>query len=159
MVTQNVDGLHQMAGSQRVLELHGNIRVNRCQRCGAESSMEEVTFAGAVPRCACGGMLRPGVVWFGEALPQDVFDEAVEATQSCDLFLSVGTSAVVYPAASLPELAHRCGIPLIEVNPEQTPLSACADYCLQGAAGAVLPELVSAVENARNKTERSPREL
>ncbi|MBU0508868.1 NAD-dependent deacylase [bacterium] len=149
LVTQNVDGLHLMAGSRNVLELHGNIRINRCNRCGSESSMEEITFAGKVPMCPCGGMLRPGVVWFGEMLPPGVFEAAAEASQRCDLFLTIGTSAVVYPAASLPEIALSRGIPVIEVNMEETPLSGSVTYHLLGPAGTILPELVEIFERGR----------
>jgi NAD-dependent deacetylase len=149
LVTQNVDGLHQAAGSQRVLELHGNIRVNRCQNCGAESSMEDVTFDGHVPLCACGGKLRPGVVWFGELLPENVLREAIHAAQTCDLFMTVGTSAVVYPAAALPEMALSRGIPVIEVNVEATPFTPLATHHLRGLAGEILPALVAAYARVR----------
>jgi NAD-dependent deacetylase len=156
LVTQNVDGLHQMAGSKRVLELHGNIRVNRCQTCGVQSTMEDIAFDGQVPLCSCGGKLRPGVVWFGEMLPEDIYQEAVRAAQTCDLFVTVGTSAVVYPAAALPEIAVSRGIPVIEVNVEETPFTSSATHHVRGLAGRILPELVAAYAQvrARNSVHR-----
>ncbi len=149
LVTQNVDGLHAVAGHRRVLELHGNIRINRCNSCGAESDMEHITFDGHVPKCSCGGMLRPGVVWFGEMLPTDIFQTAVRAANTCDLFLSIGTSAIVYPAASLPEIAISRGIPVIEVNTEETPLTPMVTHHIRGLSGTILPELVAAYKTSR----------
>ena len=151
LVTQNVDGLHQAAGSKHVLELHGNIRMNRCQDCGAESTMNEITFHGHVPLCSCGGKLRPGVVWFGEMLPEAVFQDAVHAAQTCDLLLTVGTSAIVYPAAALPEMAVSRRIPVIEVNVAETPFTPLATHHLRGLAGQILPELVTAYSRLRTK--------
>ena len=145
LVTQNVDGLHRVAGSRRVLELHGNIRINRCRDCGVESTMDEITYTGEVPRCPCGGMLRPGVVWFGEPLPEAVFAAALEAAQQCDLFLTVGTSAVVYPAAALPEAARGNGAIVIEVNTEETPFTRYATHHLRGPAGTMLPALLASL--------------
>ncbi len=152
LVTQNVDGLHRAAGSRRVLELHGNIRINRCLVCGVESTMDEITYSGSVPYCACGGMLRPGVVWFGEALPESILTEAVAAAQQCDLFLLVGTSAVVHPAALLPEYARAHGAVVIEINTEDTAFTPLATYHLRGPAGTVLPELLQAYETAHMPT-------
>ena len=150
LITQNVDGLHRMAGSQNVLELHGNIRINRCHNCGRESEEETVKFSGRVPICpACGGMLRPGVVWFGESLPRRELDEAFRAAETCDVFLSVGTSTVVYPAASLPEIARSAGARVIEVNTEETPFTPLASLHLRGTAGAILPRLVNAYRRGR----------
>lgn len=142
LVTQNVDGLHGEAGSRNVLELHGNIRINRCNSCGKGTSMEEVTFAGSVPVCECGGILRPGVVWFGEMLPHGVFEAAARAAQTCNLFLSIGTSSVVYPAASLPEIALDRGVPVIEINTEETPLSRRVTHHVCELAGTALPKLL-----------------
>lgn len=141
MITQNVDGLHQRAGSRRVIELHGNILRNRCLKCGNVSDSAEVNFKDKVPLCPCGGMLRPDVVWFGEMLPPQVLTEGFAAAEAADLFLSLGTSAVVYPAASLPEIARAKGAFLIEVNIEPTALTAIADLFLEGPSGQVLPEL------------------
>ena len=143
LVTQNVDGLHQEAGSDNVLELHGNIRRTRCP---AENvTVEAVEGDHLPPLCPnCGSPLRPDVVWFGEALPAAQLEAASEAARSCDLFLSVGTSGLVYPAASLPYEALEGGAAVVEVNPEPTPLAPHADFSVRGRAGEVLPALVSA---------------
>ena len=143
LITQNVDGLHQQAGSKRVLELHGNIRRTKCFRedCVVDSwdSKENP------PRCKrCGGFLRPDVVWFGEALPQAVFGEAEKATRSCELFFSVETSSVVYPAAALPLDALGAGATVVEVNPAETSLSAEATFSVRASSGTFLPELIRA---------------
>lgn len=150
-VTQNVDGLHQRAGSRKLLELHGTITRARCNRCGLKMDMEEAIAqsAEAPPVCSCGGSYRPAVVWFGESLPEDVLIRAYEEATFCDLFLSVGTSATVYPAAGLIELAHRAGACLIEVNPEPTPFSGFMDLRLAGPAGEALPLLLDALETCR----------
>ena len=144
LITQNVDGLHRLAGSRRLLELHGNILRVRCSECGtyAEHGEEE---AQQVPRCRlCGGLLRPDVVWFGEALPRAELERAVEAARSCELFLSIGTSGVVQPAASLAYAAHNRGALLVELNPEATPLTPKVDFFLQGKSGEILPALSQA---------------
>lgn len=151
VVTQNVDGLHQRAGSRHLLELHGTILRAFCNRCGRTQDMGEA-IAGSPeepPVCSCGGRFRPAVVWFGESLPEDTLAEACEAASSCDLFLSVGTSSTVYPAAGLIELAHRAGACLIEVNPEPTPFSGLMDLRLAAPAGEVLPALADAMERSR----------
>ena len=141
LVTQNVDGLHQRAGSRRVIELHGNIMRSRCSEEGVvvrEHEGEETP-----PHCPrCGEFLRPDVVWFGEMLPFGALEEASEAARRCDLFLSIGTSNLVYPAAALPYEALANGATLVEINPTQTPLSANADFKLRGPAGEVLPDLL-----------------
>jgi NAD-dependent deacetylase len=143
LVTQNVDGLHGEAGSENVLELHGNIRRSRCSAENLTVEPEETDHV--PPLCPnCGAPLRPDVVWFGEALPAAEARAASEAARSCDLFLSVGTSGLVYPAASLPYEALEVGATVVEVNPEPTPLASDAHYSLRGRAGEVLPELVSA---------------
>jgi NAD-dependent deacetylase len=147
VVTQNVDGLHQVAGNRKVCELHGDIRANRCSRCGAESSADAAPVSGQVPLCACGGMLRPGVVWFGEALPEGPLRAAICAAQACDLMVTVGTSALVYPAAALPELALQAGAAVIEINTEETSFTPHATHHLRGSAGEILPELVLLYEN------------
>lgn len=145
LITQNVDGLHSMAGSQTVLELHGNIQRVRCADCRTfAETWEDDTES--VPRCRnCGGLLRPDVVWFGEALPRDQLEAAVEAARSCDMFFSIGTSGVVQPAASLAFAAHNRGAVVIEINAEPTPLTSKADYVFHGKSGEILPELVKAV--------------
>jgi NAD-dependent deacetylase len=143
LVTQNVDGLHQEAGSANVVELHGNISRSRCP---AENVIVEPDDANHLPPVCpnCGSPLRPDVVWFGEALPVAELEAALEAARSCDLLLSVGTSGLVYPAASLPYEALENGALVVEVNPERTPLSASADFSLRGRAGEVLPDLIRA---------------
>ena len=109
LITQNVDGLHEQAGSRNVLRLHGSLWITRCLLCGEERDDRRVPLPGLPPRCECGGMLRPGVVWFGEPLPPDIWNLAEEAARTADLFLVIGTSAVVYPAAYLVPLAARAG--------------------------------------------------
>jgi NAD-dependent deacetylase len=141
LVTQNVDGLHQQAGSRDMIELHGNIRRTRCSVEGVE--VEEYEESGSPPVCpSCGAPLRPDVVWFGEMLPPGVLDAASEAARGADLFLSVGTSSLVYPAAALPYEALESGATLLEINPGETPLTPRADYALRGPAGDVLPRLI-----------------
>ena len=151
VVTQNVDGLHERAGSRHLLELHGTLARACCTRCRRTRDMGEAIAESpeAPPACPCGGMFRPAVVWFGEPLPEETFAEACEAAAACDLFLSVGTSATVYPAAGLIELAHRAGACLIEVNPEPTPFSGLMDLCLAAPAGEAVPALADAMERCR----------
>jgi NAD-dependent deacetylase len=140
LITQNVDGLHQAAGSHNVLELHGNIWRTRCLGCGRVAENRQVPLPETPPRCsACGTLLRPEVVWFGESLPPEVLDAAWAAATCCRLMLVVGTSAVVQPAASLPWVALRSGARLIEINPAETPLSGHAHEVLRGPAAEVLP--------------------
>jgi NAD-dependent deacetylase len=138
LVTQNVDGLHQTAGSRDVIELHGSVWRARCISC--RESYEIVPDEQRLDNCAsCGSCLRPDVVLFGEMLPPGVFEVAAEVAARCQLCFVVGTSALVYPAASLPEIANSGGAYLCEVNPERTPLSAICDEVLTGNAGEVLP--------------------
>jgi NAD-dependent deacetylase len=148
LITQNVDGLHQRAGSQNIIELHGNI--NRT-KCFEENIIIESWPQGneVPPSCPhCGGPLRPDVVWFGETLPQPALDAAIAAVHICDLFLSIGTSALVHPAASLPYYALQSNAILVEINPDETPLSATATFALHGPAGRILPALFEALENS-----------
>ena len=142
LVTQNIDGLHQTAGSRDVIELHGNVWRARCFDCDARYSLNDLSRDEAVPSCFdCGGNLRPDVVLFGEMLPPGAFERAADAAQRCELCFIVGTSAVVYPAASIPEIARGNGAYLVEVNPERTQLSDLCDEVLMGKAGEVLPLL------------------
>lgn len=142
LLTQNIDGLHQQAGSRHVVELHGSIWKVRCTECGLISSDFPIELP-ILPKCVeCKGLLRPHVVWFGEMLDPEVQAESESAALSCDFFLVIGTSAVVQPAASYPLLAARRGIPVVEVNKETTPLSAVAAVSLLGPAGELLPKLV-----------------
>lgn len=145
VVTQNVDGLHQRAGSDRVIELHGNITRVRCSAGhGPVAKWQEK--AGEVPRCRqCEAYLRPDVVWFGELLPAAALASAEQAVAAADLVLSIGTSSLVQPAASLPYLALGAGVPVVEINPEETPLSADIRFSLRGTAGQLLPALVACI--------------
>ena len=146
LITQNVDGLHQRAGSRKLVELHGNIARVKCSREGTIVERWE-TLPGEVPRCGqCGAPLRPDVVWFEEMLPEDALVAAEGAARRCDVLLVVGTSAEVYPAAALPALAQRSGARVVEINPTATALSAAADHVLRGASGAMLPALVAALD-------------
>lgn len=143
LITQNVDGLHQRAGSHNVIELHGNINRIKCFDEGDIIDSWPPT-SDLPPRCPrCGGYLRPDVVWFGETLPLEALRAAFDAAQQCDLFFSIGTSALVEPAASLPYEALRRGVTVVEINPEETPLTPYVTYALPGLAGAILPELLS----------------
>jgi len=140
IITQNIDNLHRRAGSSKVYELHGNIERNYCMNCGTNYTNADVLGQAGVPTCVkCGGLIRPDVVWFGEFLPEDEWDGAVRAAESADVFLSIGTSGVVYPAASLPLMAKRRDAFLVEINPEPTPLTEHADEFLNGPSGAILP--------------------
>jgi NAD-dependent deacetylase len=141
LVTQNVDGLHQRAGSREVIELHGNIRRTKCSLEDIE--VEEYDDTESPPVCpSCSAPLRPGVVWFGEMLPPGALESASEASRGSDVFLSVGTSSLVYPAAALPSTALENGATLVEINPGETPLTSRVDYVLRGPAGDILPRLI-----------------
>ncbi len=155
VITQNVDNLHQRAGSRHVIELHGNILRNQCLECGKIVTEKELDFSDGVPRCPhCGGMLRPDVVWFGEMLPEEALRQAYEAAETCDVFFSVGTSAVVYPAASLPEIAFQHGAFVVEVNPEPTPVTDFAHIVLRGKSGEILPELVAEIRKLKSENQQ-----
>ena len=146
LITQNVDGLHQRAGSRQVIELHGNITRTKCFDEGTIVSTWKDT-GDVPPKCpACGGWLRPDVVWFEEPMPEAEMEQATAASTTCDIFLSIGTSTVVYPAAALPSEALRGGATLVEINPQPTPLTAQAHFALAGAAGVVLPQLLKALQ-------------
>jgi len=148
LITQNVDGLHREAGSRRLLELHGNIRRVRCTQCHdrLEVGLEQLA---ELPSCSkCRGLLRPDIVWFHEALPDDVWEEAALATAMCDVFMVVGTSAVVYPAAGLIHAAKRAGSKVIEINIARSDATDIADVCLLGPSGAILPALVRRLREA-----------
>ena len=143
LVTQNVDGLHDRAGSRNVLKLHGDIWTLRCLRCGRERRDERTPLPELPPSCECGGMLRPGVVWFGEPLPVEAWERAQKATREAEVLLVVGTSATVYPAAGLIPLATSAGARVIECNVEETPFSSGLDRSLRGRAGELLPQLIA----------------
>ena len=150
VITQNIDNLHRRAGSTRVHELHGNIERNYCMNCGTAYPDNSLGTMSDVPQCGkCGGLIRPDVVWFGEMLPEEEWTASARAAASCDVFFSVGTSAVVYPAASLPFMAKQAGAFLVEINAEPTSLTDHADEFLQGPSGVILPALVAAVACVR----------
>ncbi len=140
LVTQNVDNLHQRAGSEHVIELHGNIHRNKCFDCGKAMDVDEFGSE-QLPRCNCGGMIRPDVVWFGEMLPEREIAAAIDKSRRAELFLCIGTSAEVYPAADLPVLAKRSGAYLVEINPEETQISAHADEICRVNSGPALTDL------------------
>lgn len=140
LVTQNVDGLHVAAGSRNVVELHGSVWRARCLTCQARTDLRESDHETGVPTChQCGDPMRPDVVLFGEMLPVGAFERAAMEARSCELCFVVGTSAVVYPAASIPEIARAAGAYVVEVNPEPTPLSDLCHEVLSGKAGEILP--------------------
>jgi NAD-dependent deacetylase len=145
VITQNIDGLHQAAGSHRVLELHGNTRRIRCMKCGGMYTMDEVyrqIESRLPPLCSgCNGPLKPDVVFFGESLPHDVLEKALTEARSCDLFLVVGSSLVVHPAASLPMIAKEGGARVVIVNRDPTPLDPLADLVIRDGASDTLSGL------------------
>jgi len=142
LITQNVDRLHQAAGSSDVIELHGSLWVWRCLECGKEVEERGPAFASYPPECSCGGFRRPGVVWFGEMLPSRAFAMAEKVVVSCDFFMSVGTSAEVYPAAGLIEQAIQVEADVLEINPEATAFSSRVSWSIRGKSGDVLPQIV-----------------
>lgn len=142
LLTQNVDGLHQAAGSANVVELHGSIWRWRCLRCGMTREERGAAFGRYPPRCSCGGVRRPAVVWFGEQLPEEALEAAERALRACDLFFSVGTSAVVQPSAGFIRMARLRGAKTVEVNREETPVSPLVDWPVRGRSGEALPALV-----------------
>lgn len=142
VLTQNVDGLHARAGSSEVIELHGNIWNSLCSECKQPASAESEEVP---PRCVhCGGLVRPGVVWFGEALPVAAWERAAEVLESADVFFCIGTSSLVEPAASLPRHARASGCPVIQINPEATAHDHIAQHVLRGKAGDIMPALLRA---------------
>jgi len=147
LLTQNVDNLHRRAGSQNVLELHGNIFRARCLSCGAIVG-HEIKPGGKIdnqPKCACGGLLRPDVVWFGESIPQDIWQQSLKFLSTADTAIISGTSGVVWPAAAIPEMAKRHKVKTIEINLEPTPISSIVDVSILGKAGEILPQIVSEI--------------
>lgn len=149
IITQNVDGLHTRAGSTRVHELHGSLRDHRCLDCGKPYDLKADETG--VPKCPdCGGTIRPGVVWFGEMLPEEPWNKSESAAKQCDIFMTVGTSSLVVPAAYLPYTAASAGAYVIEVNPEETEFTRFADLSLRGLAGEELPKLLAMIRQVRH---------
>jgi len=143
LITQNVDGLHRAAGSQKLSEIHGNIWKVRCTRCGRMDENREVPIT-ILPSCAaCGGLLRPHIVWFGESLAKEDLNRSYEALGRCELLLIIGTSGIVYPAASFAPVAKAAGAFVVEINLDATPQTEVVDVSLQGRAKEVVPELLS----------------
>ena len=154
VVTQNVDDLHERAGSKDVRHLHGRLEQARCDRCNhpyphAPEVVDAPEAEMMPPSCTrCAGLVRPGVVWFGEGLPEREWDAALRQVHTCEVLLSVGTSALVYPAAELPNLAKSRGATVVQVNPNPTDLDKSSDFNLRGQAGVVLPAVLAALDNA-----------
>ncbi len=149
LVTQNVDDLHERAGSKKVLHLHGSLRVVRCTNCGYEIYVSEPVKVPPLPRCEkCNSLMRPGVVWFGEMLPKDVLDEAFNEVSKSDVIIVAGTSAVVQPAASLPLIVKRSGGFIIEINPNETPLTNISDVSIRMPAGKALNEIINRIRES-----------
>lgn len=146
VVTQNIDNLHKRAGSKNIYELHGNIERNYCVDCSTFYN-EDIDVSEKIPRCKCGGLIRPDVVWFGEYLPPDQFKGAENSSVNCDIFFVVGTSAIVYPAASLVYTAKRSGAYLVEINIEPTEISSVADLSFFEPAGTALPRILNKLKN------------
>lgn len=148
LITQNVDGLHQRAGNNRITELHGNLWRVRCnEEEGKTFDFFEVPLKDIPPQCECGALIRPDVVWFGESLGPQNIEMANDKAQDCEVILVVGTSGIVYPAASLPFVAKQNGAYFVEVNLEPTPFTALTDYSAHGKAGEILPELWKFIKN------------
>jgi NAD-dependent deacetylase len=147
VITQNIDGLHRAAGQRSLTEIHGNRAMARCMACGRRVPLGDVPLGRLPPACAtCGGVLKNDTVMFGEPIPSDALDACYLHASRAEAFLVVGTSAVVYPAADFPVLAKRRGATLVEVNPEETALSALADVVVRAPAGDALPALVALLE-------------
>ncbi len=149
VVTQNIDNLHRRAGSKTIYELHGNIERNYCIKCRKKYN-EQLDFSKGVPKCDCGGLIRPDVVWFGEYLPSDQFNASEKAAMKSDIFFVVGTSAVVFPAASIIYTAKSSGSFIVEINIEETGASSIANQSYFGESGKILPELLEKMKEIIN---------
>jgi NAD-dependent deacetylase len=148
IITQNVDGLHHEAGNENVIEFHGNHRRAYCMECGKQIKSEEISLETLPPRCDCGGVLRPDVVFFGEAIPPEALTRSNQESRSCNVMLVIGTSAEVQPAASLPDIAKSSGATIIEINIEGTGFTGyTSSYFIKGKSGEILPKIVDKVKN------------
>ncbi len=147
IITQNVDGLHQMAGNRDVIEFHGNMAWQRCMECDAHFKTSKVKITEIPPRCDCGGILRPNAVLFGEMIPQEALWRSRQVATDCDVMLVIGTSAVVQPAALMPVVAKESGAKIIEINPESTLLTGdISDYLIKGPAGDVMNGIIEELQ-------------
>lgn len=150
IITQNVDGLHQMAGNTDVIEFHGSFAWQRCMRCEDRIETRRVSLDDMPPKCPCGGILRPECVFFGEMISFDDMARSRMAASSCDVMLVVGTSATVQPAAYMPVIAKRTGARIIEINSERTLLTReISDVFIEGKAGVIFERLIAEIENLR----------
>ena len=149
VLTQNIDGLHQRAGSTKVLELHGSIIRIKCTVCDFQNNIT-TDFQELPPKCNCGHILRPDVVWFGEALPEDVWKNAMQESNLCDMMIIAGTSLVVSPANTLPVFAKQNNAKLVEINPEETIMSNEMDISIRDTSSSVLPQLVEYVKSMKS---------
>jgi NAD-dependent deacetylase len=148
IITQNVDGLHQLAGNSDVIEFHGNFAWQRCMRCDSRIETRRLDISEIPPRCPCGGIFRPECVFFGEMIPPRHLSRSQSLAAQCDVMLVIGTSATVQPAALLPLIAEQTGAKVIEVNAEETPLTgSVSDYLIRGPAVRMMQEIVDAIEN------------
>ena len=144
VITQNIDGLHQMAGNTDVIEFHGTFAWQRCMECNTHVETRRVDISAIPPRCDCGGILRPNVVFFGEMILQEALWRSRQVATDCDVMLVIGTSAVVQPAALMPAVAKESGAKIIEINPERTPLTGdISDYLIKGPAGDVMNRIMA----------------
>lgn len=152
LITQNVDDLHERAGSLNLIHIHGAIKTVRCVGCGKSFGLNHPPSIPPLPTCECGALLRPGVVWFGEPIPEDVLRRSFDEASKSDVMIVAGTSALVYPAAALPSVVKRKGGIIIEINPEETPLTEQADISLRESAGRALSEIIARIKEFRNRS-------
>jgi NAD-dependent deacetylase len=147
IITQNVDGLHQEAGSQEVIEFHGNMRWVTCMSCGKRKKSTEISLETLPPRCECEGAYKPDAVFFGEMIPPDALSRAHKESSSCQVMLVIATSGTVYPAASMPDIAKSSGAKVIEINRDRSALTASVtDLFIQGTTATVLPRIVEKIK-------------
>ncbi len=147
VITQNIDGLHQMAGNTDVIEFHGTFAWQRCIECNTHIETQKVDISEIPPRCHCGGILRPNAVFFGEMIPHEALWRSRQVATDCDVMLVIGTSAMVQPAAMMPVVAKETGAIVIEINPESTPLTGdISDYIIKGPAGDTMKRIVAELD-------------